>query len=314
MGCGKNEQKDITKKLSKKINNLKGYHLVGDLEIINNDDSYTYSIDVSYQKDDKFKVVLKNTVNDHEQIILKNTSDVYVLTPSLNKSFKFQSEWPYNNSQIYLLQTLLKDIEDKDTKMEKKEDYVFTTKANYSNSKDLVTQEIVFDKDLVLKKAQVLDSNGTVRMSITFKAVDLNATYKADYFDLKTNMPTSEELETYTPVSVIEDIIYPMYLPVNTTLTSQDKISGNGIERVIMTFSGDDNFTLVQETASQNESLSVTPVEGDPYLLADGVAAITNNTINWYSNGVEYFIASETLNQEELINVAASISVLPVGK
>ena len=36
---------------------------------------------------------------------------VRVLTPTLNKSFKFQSDWPYNNSQVYLLQTLLSDIQ-----------------------------------------------------------------------------------------------------------------------------------------------------------------------------------------------------------
>ena len=45
---------------------------------------------------------------------------VYVLTPSLNKSFKFQSDWPYENSQIYLLNALIKDIE-KDSKKEKTE-------------------------------------------------------------------------------------------------------------------------------------------------------------------------------------------------
>ena len=44
-----------------------------------------------------------------------------VVTPSLNKSFKFQSEWPYNNSQIYLLQPILMDLEnDKNLKFEAK--------------------------------------------------------------------------------------------------------------------------------------------------------------------------------------------------
>jgi len=50
-------------------------------------------------KVDKFEIVinslrvsLKNKTNNHEQIILKNSDGVYVLTPSLNKSFKFQSD------------------------------------------------------------------------------------------------------------------------------------------------------------------------------------------------------------------------------
>lgn len=54
--------------------------------------------------------------NNHEQIILRNKDGVYVVTPSLNKSFKFQSEWPYNNSQVYLLQSIVDDIKDDEGK------------------------------------------------------------------------------------------------------------------------------------------------------------------------------------------------------
>ena len=90
-------------KFIKKVNKAKNYYLTGNLQIINNEDTYNYDVKVSYKKDDYFKVSLINKTNDHEQIILKNDEGVYVLTPSLNKSFKFHSEWPYNNSQSYLL-------------------------------------------------------------------------------------------------------------------------------------------------------------------------------------------------------------------
>jgi len=79
-GCGKKDEKDIVKSLSKKIDNASGYHLVGELEIINNEDTYTYNVDVSYEKEDQFRVSLKNKINNHEQIILKNADGVYVQT------------------------------------------------------------------------------------------------------------------------------------------------------------------------------------------------------------------------------------------
>ena len=42
---------------------------------------------------------------------------ITVVTPSLNKSFKFQSDWPYNNSQSYLLESIADDIkEDEESK------------------------------------------------------------------------------------------------------------------------------------------------------------------------------------------------------
>jgi outer membrane lipoprotein-sorting protein len=97
-GCGKYGEKDIVKDLNKKIDGCKGYYLEAQMEIINNEDIYKYDVKVSYQNDDLFRVSLKNKANSHEQILLRNEEGVYVLTPSLNKSFKFQSEWPYNNS------------------------------------------------------------------------------------------------------------------------------------------------------------------------------------------------------------------------
>ena len=105
VGCGKYTLNDAKGDLEKKLSNIKSYKLSGEMEIVNNDDVYKYDVDVAYAKTDKFRVSLKNKTNNHEQIILKNADGVYVLTPNLNKSFKFQSDWPYNNSQVYLLQT-----------------------------------------------------------------------------------------------------------------------------------------------------------------------------------------------------------------
>ena len=127
--------------------------------MINNEDTYLYDIDVSYEAEEKFRVSLKNKTNNHEQIILRNEEGVYVLTPSLNKSFKFQSEWPYNNSQSYLLQTLLKDITSDKDRIFKVNDkgYVITTKVNYSNNKDLIKQNIYIDKNLNITEVHVLN-------------------------------------------------------------------------------------------------------------------------------------------------------------
>ena len=106
-GCFGNTKNDVLKDIKNKYNNLKAYELTGNLEIVNNDDVYNYDVKVVYQKTDKYYVSLKNLNNSHEQIILKNEDGVYVLTPSLNKSFKFQSDWPNNNSQVYLIQSII---------------------------------------------------------------------------------------------------------------------------------------------------------------------------------------------------------------
>lgn len=77
-GCGKYTEEDVIKDLEKKINKLSGYKLEGNLEILNNEEVYNYDVDVSYKKDDLYKVSLTNTSNKYEQIILKNNEGVYV--------------------------------------------------------------------------------------------------------------------------------------------------------------------------------------------------------------------------------------------
>ncbi len=78
--CGKQTEESVLEKLSNKIENTDGYKLEAEMELINNEDSYKYDVTVSYAKDDYFRVSLRNQSNNHEQIILKNTDGVYVMT------------------------------------------------------------------------------------------------------------------------------------------------------------------------------------------------------------------------------------------
>ena len=109
-GCGKKDEKTVLKGFQDKVENSDSYYLSGNMELVNNEDVYTYDVTVSYKKGDYYKIDLINTLDNHEQVILRNDDGVYVVTPSLNKSFKFQSDWPYNNSQVYLIQSIIDDI------------------------------------------------------------------------------------------------------------------------------------------------------------------------------------------------------------
>ena len=109
-GCGKKTPEDLISKFEKTVNNSKSYTLKGNMEILSNEQTFTYSLEANFLKDNYYKVTLVNQTNNHEQIILRNNDGVYVITPSLNKSFKFQSEWPHSSSQSYILASIIKDI------------------------------------------------------------------------------------------------------------------------------------------------------------------------------------------------------------
>ena len=316
-GCGKNTESSVINDLEKKINKASAYKISGDLEIVNNDEVYNYDIEVSYKKDNNYKVILTNKANDHTQIILKNTDGVYVLTPALNKSFKFQSDWPYSNSQIYLLKSLVNDIKNtKDIRFEEeKSGYKIVTTVNYPNNSKLVEQVIELNKKRDIKKVKVYDDNHAVCMSMTFKSIDYSPIFKKDYFDLNEVMGTySIDEETTKKTSELEDTIYPLVVPTNTKLVSEEKIKKDIGDRIIMTFDGDKPFLLVEETAVVEDEFTIIPTYGEPYQLMDTLGVMTNNSLTWTSNGIEYYIVSDVLNQDELVEVAQSISYLPTMK
>ena len=310
-GCGKD--KDIVKKVKQKIDGSNSYHLVGNLEIINNENKYTYDVDVSYEKTDKFRVSLKNKTNEHEQIILKNDNGVFLLTPSLNKSFKFQSEWPYNNSQSYILQNILSDIlDDNKKKIENKDDkYIITTKVNYSNNKELVKQKIYIKNNGVIEKVEILNDNDIVKIKMTYSKIDYKAKFDKKYFDINQNM--NNEGKTSVTMKEIDNIIYPMYMPKNTHLSNEETVSLENGERIILTFAGDTPFTLIEETASLDNG-NIIPVYGDVELLTDVMGYLSDDLASWISNGIEYHAVSENMDSEELLKVVNSISAIPVGK
>ena len=146
---------------------------------------------------------------------------VYVLTPSLNKSFKFESEWPYNNSQVYLLQSLINDIgNDKALEFKELENgYMINAKVNYPNNRGLIKQSIVLDKNLDFKEVNVLNESGNSEIKMIFTKIDYNPTFNDNYFDVTKNLETAVIDETVKPVISIEDVIFPMYVPDNTYLS-----------------------------------------------------------------------------------------------
>ena len=334
-GCFKTGAKDILNDVEKKYNNLKTYHVQGELEIVNNEDVFKYDVDVLFKKDDKYKVTLTNKNNNHEQIILKNTDGVYVLTPSLNKSFKFQSNWPYNNSQVYLLKSIVDDIKnDKERSFtEKDSDYVFNTKVNYPNNRKLVNQIVTMDKDLKFKTVEVQDENGITYMKMTFNTIDLSPVIDDNTFKLENIMKVEENNNkennensnnsgdngnnsngSTSQTGSIDDVIYPLYIPSGTKLVSQETIKKDDGERILMTFDGEKSFLLVEETVSIPEEFEIIPTMGEPCILTDTVAALTETSISWNSGNVDYYLVSDVMSQEELLDVARSISVIPTMK
>ena len=332
-GCGSYKLEDAVNDFTKSVENSKSYKLNGTMEISSGEELFTYNIDAYFLKDDFYKVVLVNQTNNHEQVILKNKEGLYVVTPSLNKSFKFDSVWPENSSQAYLLQNLVTDIKnDNEKTLEKNEKgYVIKSKVNYPNNEELVYQKIYFDKDMNITGVEVYNKEDIIKIKVTFKSVNMKAKLKEDDFVLDdlidTNTKTDDTNTDNTKctgsncpeqkkcegkdcdktTSSLDSIIYPLYIPMNTHLKSSETVETAGGDRVILTFSGEKNFVLVEETSKVSNEFEVIPVFGDPLMLDKTIAALSSNSISWNAENVSYYLVSSDLSSTEMVNVAKSL-------
>lgn len=360
-GCGKGE--NAIKKFQNKIEKANNYILKGNMSIVSNEDTFTYKVEASKSKEGYYKVSLINQTNNHEQVILKNKDGVYVVTPDLNKSFKFQSDWPNNGSQSYLLDVLLNDVIN-DDKVHVEKDYI-QCKVNYPNNNTLYSEKIYLDKDYGVKKVEVLDQDGNVKITLNVSSINYKAKFNDKYFSLE-NLITKEDIkseqdnidnkdnnktttkpqnttetittkagETTTTTTkriqndenngkennttenntneentsnILKDIIYPLYIPQNTHLNTEDTISTDNGNRAILTFSGDSPFVLIEEVSRRFDELEIIPVNGDPIIMSDCIGALSNNSLYFTSSGIDYYLSSNSLDGKELMTIAEGLT------
>ena len=215
-----------------------------------------------------------------------------------------------------MLQSIISDLENDDKRTFKKDNrnYVFTSNVNYPNNRDLSSQKVTFDEDLNLTEVIVLDGDDVPNMTLKVSDIDFSPNFKNNYFDLDAIMSTVNLEEEVVETTAIGDVIYPLVLPEGTKLANEEKVSMTDGERVILTFSGDKPFLLVEETVSTMDEFTVIPTMGEPVMFMDSLGVLSDNSISFTSGGINYYLVSDVMNQDELLEVANSISVLPTMK
>ncbi|KRG16236.1 LolA family protein [Lederbergia galactosidilytica] len=316
--CGAKSQEDVTASLNKKVGELKGYKAEAKMTLTVGDEPQTYDIEVWHAKPGNYRVHLKNANKDQSQMILRNKNGVFVLTPALNKSYRFQSEWPENSSQAYLFESLVKDImEDKEAGFKAgKDQFVFQTKTRYQNSKMLPSQEITLKKGtLEPVSVKVLDHNESPVVTVEFSKFEFDAKFDSNAFDTKKNM-TSAQLDIPVLKNVSNDdnedfaVKYSMAEIPGVELQDETEMTTENGKRVILTYAGEDkSFTIFQEASEINptSSMEVIPVSGEMVDFGFSVGAMTEGSISWTDQGVDYLLVSNDLTPEEMLMVAKSV-------
>lgn len=309
--CGEVTQQDVVKKLTGKWAETKGYELDAEMTIQTGGEPKTFDVSVWHTKPDFYRVKVTQAGDSVSQMIVRNEDGVFVVTPALKKTYKFQSDWPKQNSQAYLIGALAEDLKaDKNLVMrEEKDKYVFEA-ATRNNQKNVMPHQVItVDKKTMLPlEVSVLNEAKEEQIHIKFKDVKLNVKHDAKEYAVE-QFPKEKGDEKAS--AEIEDKTFQTHYPVikweGTKQVDEQIVEKDGVERVILTYEGDKAFTLMQQPALAEKSVVPVFAPGDPADLGFTIGAITDKSLTWEMNGVSFFLASNKLSQGEMLEVAASM-------
>ena len=74
-----------------------------------------------------------------------------------------------------------------------------------------------------------------------------------------------------------------------------------------MTYDGEKSFLLVEETLDVFNDLTIIPSSGEPFQLMDTIGVMSENSLNWISGNMEYYLVSDVMDKDELVEIAQSI-------
>lgn len=322
-GCGSKNAEDVVKDLEQKLVKLESYKGSGSMTFHTGQEPQEYDVEVWYKKDNFYRIALTNKKKDVTQIVLRNNDGVFVLTPHLKKSFRFQSEWPDNQGQVYLYQTLvdgiIKDEQRQFTLDKDSGAYVFEAAGNYKNSSFAHQKIWLTQGDYEPQRVEVLDESGAVLVEVDFADFEFGTKFGEQDFEMQHNM-TMQSVTTVAGVSESTDqaegeesaqpfgVIEPAYVPEDVNQISQPAMTqiGDG-EGVVLRYGGAYNYVIVE---SRPQAQSASYQTGELVELDFGWAVLSGEeqrTLHWTVDGVDYRLMSGDLPKEEMVKVANSV-------
>ena len=308
VGC--KGKKAVEKTFPEIVSELNSYILDANLETKFPNGSKKCTVKVFFKKPNYYRVELINSDTNEKQIMIRNDKGVFVILPSINKTFKINSEWPTTSNQPFLLQSLSNDIVS-NTDIIKTDNGGSTTlelKTKLFNNVEPTKEQIVFNNKTKLPTdIYVYRTNGELFNHVKINNIETNKNIDENLFIVDNTITSSRLDYIETEIEFDRSITYPTFCPSNSKLFQEVITGGETNKRAVMKFDGDVSFTLTQVYVMENENLKSEYFTGDIYVMAGSFALVANQTVKFYDLGVEYILASTEVSYEELILVGESL-------
>ena len=299
--CNKQQNDTGVTKVTNYLSSLSSYSLSSTMTINRPDKKISMNVCVDYLSPSYYKVIFGA---NQEQIIIKNDEGVFVLTPSLNKEFKFDSQWPLNGSHAYLLEAINKDLKADSEIIESSENGIITLecKIQHKTNKKATKMKYICGNDFKPIKTVFMNDSNEEIIIVDFDSFQPNTNLGKDHFNekkyLNKEILNKDEETSFT--------IEAGYVLEGSSLIS----SSYDDETAVLCYSGDVNYTIVMNKAIVYSEIVVIENYDDFEVLECGLCLFKENSMRYYLKGYEISIYSLDLEYEDYLNIAESITLV----
>ena len=307
------------KTLKKVEQDLTSYHMEGTMEVDSGDDTKNYFITTDYYKKDEidfYRVSILDKTSNQEQIILRNTKGVFVVTPLLNQVYQFEGDWPLNSPKPYLYHSMIDSLKSKNDVKKMNDGYLVSFKPKYENNPTWVQQDIKFSQDLKPLWVNIYDADSNVVVKIVFSVVNFKPTFESNHFDVEYNMDKAKSSMSTTTMADLSDLpLYPSAIDISATLTGSTETSfiEDGVNRnlYVLSYEGDGiAFTVTQEIVTSSTTMEVVKVDGQLIEVGGEIGVYNENYLSYQKNGVEFNIYSSKLTAYQMLEILSAMEVV----
>lgn len=299
------KEENVVKQWGEKLESLESYKANVNITNKKGNKDKCFTAEVLYLKDN-YKVTLKNSENNSVQVLLKNTDGVFVLTPALNKSYRFESQWPGNAYHAYLPLSVYKEVlEDQNASVIKEDCFVVSSQISSRYNQNLASQKVFLDtKTLCIKKVIAYDAQMNVLIEAKYDTFEMTPKLAKESFILNNAMSEASLLLGEGSLGEVFECVDPSFELEGCSLakkTSDDEV-------YILEYTGEVSYTIIQRKASVAVAVASTRFYNDIVELDMCVALKTDNSLSWRYLGSEYQIISNDMEIEDMIMLANSIN------
>lgn len=316
-GCGVTTKDNMVHKLQTEVQTLdvNNYKSTATMTVQMDNNPQTYYVETWFEAPDVYRIQLGDANKHINQIIVRNQNGMFIVSPALQKVFRFNGNWAQNQGHIYLYDQVLQQIiAGKDVKMSKAGDnYVFEMPVESGNDVVVKQRVEIAGGSLHPKRIVLYDKDNKPVLTVEYTSFQTGVKFDASN-DFDPHKLVSDKKAKQT-VAADQNIDFGYVEPGEMF---GDKLAAAYPDEVnnetVLRYTGPHSFTLDEWRPEAGvdgfASAQLVDLFGVPAMYTGDTDV---HQLIWVNNGVEFALTSKNLTLEQMRRVAMS-TLAQVGK